>query len=263
MTFTSDELMTVATARFIKDQASVFIGTGLPMVAAYLAKATHAPDATLMFESGVLAPQPRSIARAVGDPRLQSTARRVTGMLDALLLLHGGHVDFGVLGGAQIDRFGNINSTAIGPGGYHRPATRLGGSGGANDIASAAGSFLIVMRHTRRAFVEKVDHVTTPGFLDGPGGRERAGLRGAGPVGLVTDLGVFTFDDQSKEMQIASLHPFVTLEQVGAATGFTLPPAPDMGQTPPPSQAELDLLRNHIDPGRFYLKQTEPMGMPS
>src|SRR4051812_30115167 len=143
-------MMTVATSRFIEDGWKAFIGTGLPMVAAYLAKATHAPDVTLMFESGVIAAEPRTIARAVGDPRLQSTARRVSGMLDGLLLLHGGNVDFGVLGGAQVDRFGNINSTAVGGQSYARPATRLGGSGGANDIASAAKEFLIVVRHSRR-----------------------------------------------------------------------------------------------------------------
>lgn len=258
--FTSDELMTVATSRFIGEGQNVFIGTGLPMVAAYLAKASHAPNATLMFESGVLAPEPRSIAKAVGDPRLQSTARRVSGMLDALLLLHGGNVDFGVLGGAQVDRYGNINSTAIGPGGYTKPSTRLGGSGGANDIASAAGSFLIVMRHTRRAFVERVDHVTSPGFLDGPGARERAGLRGSGPVGLVSDLGVFGFHPETKEMYIRSLHPFVTLDQVAEATGFELPPAPDMTETPPPTDEDLELLRTRIDPERFYLKERRFMG---
>lgn len=258
--FTSDELMTVATARFIENNKNVFIGTGLPMVAAYLAKATHAPNTTLMFESGVLAPEPRSIAKAVGDPRLQSTARRVSGMLDALLLLHGGNVDFGVLGGAQVDRYGNINSTAIGPGGYSKPSTRLGGSGGANDIASASRSFLIVMRHSRRAFVERVDHVTSPGFLDGPGGRERAGLRGSGPVGLVSDLGVFGFDAETKQMFIRSLHPYVTVEQVQEATGFELLPGPDMIETPPPSAEELELLRSSIDPEHFYLKERRFMG---
>lgn len=261
--FTSDELMTVATSRFIVDGQNVFIGTGLPMVAAYLAKATHAPNATLMFESGVLAPEPRSIAKAVGDPRLQSTARRVTGMLDALLLLHGGNVDFGVLGGAQVDRFGNINSTAIGPGGYAKPSTRLGGSGGANDIASAAKAFLIVMRHTRRAFVNKVDHVTSPGFLDGPGARERAGLRGGGPVGVVTDLGIFGFRPDSKEMYVRSLHRGVTLDQVADATGFALLPNDDLIETPAPTAHELELLRTQIDPDGFYLKEHRYMGAAS
>ncbi|NUU08462.1 CoA-transferase [Leifsonia sp. C5G2] len=252
--FTSDEIMTVATSRFIRDGWNAFIGTGLPMVAAYLAKATHAPDVTLMFESGVLAPEPRSIARAVGDPRLQSTARRVSGMLDALLLLQGGNVDFGVLGGAQVDRFGNINSTAVGGEGYRRPATRLGGSGGANDIASAAGEFLIVVRHSRRTFVESVDHLTTPGFITGPGAREAAGLRGRGPVGVVTDLGVFGFDEVTKEMTAVSLHPGVHWADVEAATGFAIGRPDDLPTTPPPSEEELELLRVHIDPDGIYLK---------
>lgn len=251
---TRDEMMTVATSRFIRDGWSAFIGTGLPMVAAYLAKATHAPNATLMFESGVLAPEPRSIARAVGDPRLQSTARRVSGMLDALLLLQGGNVDFGVLGGAQVDRFGNINSAAVGGEGYHRPATRLGGSGGANDIASAAGRFLIVVRHSRRTFVEKVDHLTTPGFLTGPGAREAAGLRGRGPVGVVTDLGVFGFDDTTKRMTAVSLHPGVEWQHVVDATGFALERPDRLVTTEPPSPEELRLLRTRIDPDGIYLK---------
>lgn len=252
--FTRDEMMTVATSRFIHDGWNAFIGTGLPMVAAYLAKATHAPNATLMFESGVLAPEPRTIARAVGDPRLQSTARRVSGMLDALLLLQGGNVDFGVLGGAQVDRYGNINSTAIGGDGYARPATRLGGSGGANDIASAAGEFLIVVRHTRRTFVEQVDHLTTPGYITGPGAREAAGLRGRGPVGVVTDLGVFGFDERSKTMTAVSLHPGIQWEQVVAATGFELDRPASIPVTPAPGAEELRLLRERIDPTGVYLK---------
>lgn len=251
---TRDEMMTVATSRFIRDGWNAFIGTGLPMVAAYLAKATHAPNATLMFESGVLAPEPRSIARAVGDPRLQSTARRVSGMLDALLLLHGGNVDFGVLGGAQVDRYGNINSAAVGGEGYHRPGTRLGGSGGANDIASAAGQFLIVVRHSRRTFVERVDHLTSPGFITGPGAREAAGLRGRGPIGVVTDLGVFGFHEKTKQMSVVSLHPGVEWEQVVAATGFELDPPQTIATTEPPTRQELKILRTRIDPEGIYLK---------
>ncbi len=252
--FTPDEMMTVATSRFIHDGWHAFIGTGLPMVAAYLAKATHAPDVTLMFESGVIAAEPRTIARAVGDPRLQSTARRVSGMLDGLLLLHGGNVDFGVLGGAQVDRFGNINSTAVGGEGYSHPATRLGGSGGANDIASAAKEFLIVVRHTPRTFVERVDHLTTPGYLTGPGARQAAGLRGRGPVGVVTDLGVFGFDDETKRMKATSLHPGIEWQDVERATGFEIDRPESIDVTPEPTEHELRLLRLQIDPNGVYLK---------
>jgi glutaconate CoA-transferase, subunit B len=251
VSFSKDEIMTVATSRYINEGDTVFIGTGLPMVAAYLAKATHAPNVALMFESGVLDPRPRSIAKAVGDPRLISTARRVSGMLDSLLMLQGGRVDLGVLGCAQVDRFGNINTTAIGS--YERPSTRLPGSGGANDIASCARNHLIVTRHNRRTFVEKVDYLTTPGHLSGPGARAKAGLPGAGPVGVVTDLGVFGFDAQTCEMVVESVHPGVSLDDVRAATSFELTVKPDLGETEPPSDSELDILRTRIDPEGVYL----------
>ncbi|GAA1869034.1 CoA-transferase subunit beta [Asanoa iriomotensis] len=251
MSFSKDEIMTVATSRYIADGDTVFIGTGLPMVAAYLAKATHAPNVALMFESGVLDPRPRSIAKAVGDPRLVSTARRVSGMMDSLLMLQGGRVDLGVLGCAQVDRFGNINTTAIGS--YERPSTRLPGSGGANDIASCAKHHLIVTRHNRRTFVESVDYLTTPGHLTGPGARQRAGLPGGGPIGVVTDLGVFGFDARTCEMVVESVHPGVSLDDVRAATAFELAVKPDLSETKPPSDSELDILRTRIDPEGVYL----------
>ncbi|WP_341718472.1 CoA-transferase [Micromonospora sp. FIMYZ51] len=251
MTCSKDEIMTVATGRYIADGDTVFIGTGLPMVAAYLAKATHAPNVALMFESGVLDPRPRSIAKAVGDPRLVSTARRVSGMLDSLLMLHGGRVDLGVLGCAQVDRFGNINTTAIGS--YQKPSTRLPGSGGANDIASCARQHLIVTRHNRRTFVETVDYLTTPGYLTGPGARERAGLPGGGPIGVVTDLCVFGFDPQTCEMVVESVHPGVSLDDVRAATAFELTVSPDLHETVAPTADELDILRTRIDPDGVYL----------
>ena len=251
MSFSKDEIMTVATSRYINEGDTVFIGTGLPMVAAYLAKATHAPNVALMFESGVLDPRPRSIAKAVGDPRLISTARRVSGMLDSLLMLQGGRVDLGVLGCAQVDKFGNINTTAIGS--YAKPSTRLPGSGGANDIASCAKNHLIVTRHNRRTFVETVDYLTTPGHLSGPGAREKAGLPGAGPVGVVTDLGVFGFDAQTCEMVVESVHPGVSLDDVRAATSFELTVRPDLGETTAPTAHELDILRTRIDPEGVYL----------
>jgi glutaconate CoA-transferase, subunit B len=249
--FSMDEVMTIVTSKFIHDHDTVFIGTGLPMVAAYLAKATHAPSAALLFESGVLDPQPKSIAKAVGDPRLISTARRVSGMLDSLLILHGGRVDLGVLGCAQIDVFGNINTTAIG--GYVKPKTRLPGSGGANDIASLAKRHVVVTRHNRRTFVSEVDYITTPGFLAGPGARERAGLPGGGPVGVVTDLCAFAFDSESCTMVLESLHPGVSLDDVRAATGFEVTVSPSLRTTPTPSATELDILRTRIDPEGVYL----------
>jgi glutaconate CoA-transferase, subunit B len=249
--FSMDEVMTIATSKYISDGDTVFIGTGLPMVAAYLAKATHAPSCALLFESGVLDPQPKSIAKAVGDPRLVSTARRVSGMLDSLLLLHGGRVDLGVLGCAQVDRYGNINTTAIGT--YEKPKTRLPGSGGANDIASMARHHVIVTRHNRRTFVDTVDYLTTPGHLTGPGSRARAGLRGAGPVGVVTDLCVFGFAPDTCQMVLETVHPGVTLDDVRAATGFEVTVRGDLATTPLPTPTELDILRHQIDPAGVYL----------
>jgi glutaconate CoA-transferase, subunit B len=251
--YSMDEIMTIATSKYMRDRDTLFIGTGLPMVAAYLAKATHAPSSALLFESGVLDPEPKRIAKAVGDPRLVSTARRVSGMVDSLLILHGGRVDLGVLGCAQVDRFGNINTTAVGPGGYASPSTRLPGSGGANDIASMAKNFVIVTRHNKRTFVEKLDYLTTPGFLTGPGARERAGLRGGGPVAVVTDKCVLEFDGETREMFLKSVHPGVSVDDVQQATGFQLVVPDDVPDTAAPTPEELHILRTRIDPEGVYL----------
>jgi glutaconate CoA-transferase subunit B len=249
--FSMDEVMTVATSRYITDGDTVFIGTGLPMVAAYFAKATHAPRSALLFESGVLDPRPKSIAKAVGDPRLISTARRVSGMLDSLLMLHGGRVDLGVLGCAQIDRYGNINTTAIGS--YNKPSTRLPGSGGANDIASMARHHVIVTRHNRRTFVENVDYLTTPGHLTGPRARQKAGLPGGGPIGVVTDMCVFGFDPDTCEMVLESLHPGVSRDDVRSATGFEVTESSNLRVTAAPTASDLDILRHRIDPEGVYI----------
>jgi glutaconate CoA-transferase subunit B len=251
--FSMDEVMVIATSKYMLDRNTLFIGTGLPMVAAYFAKATHAPNAVLLFESGVLDPQPKYIAKAVGDPRLISTARRVSGMMDSLLLLQGGRVDLGVLGCAQIDKFGNINTTAIGSGGYAKPSTRLPGSGGANDIASMAKNFVIVTRHNSRTFVEKLDYLTSPGYLTGPGARKRAGLIGGGPIAVVTDKCIFEFNQDTCEMFVKSIHPGVSAKDVIDATGFEISISPEVEHTSVPKSSELDILRNQIDPEGVYL----------
>jgi glutaconate CoA-transferase subunit B len=251
--FSMDEVMTIATSKYMLDRSTIFIGTGLPMVAAYFAKATHAPSVVLLFESGVLDPQPKYIAKAVGDPRLMSTARRVSGMMDSLLLLHGGRVDLGVLGCAQIDKFGNINTTAIGSGGYAKPSTRLPGSGGANDIASMAKNFVIVTRHKPRTFVDRLDYLTSPGYLTGPGAREKAGLVGGGPIAVVTDKCIFEFDKDSCEMTVKSIHPGVTADEIIEATGFKILIGSEVEQTAVPRVSELEILRNQIDPEGVYI----------
>jgi glutaconate CoA-transferase subunit B len=246
-----DEFMTVAAAREIRDGDVAFIGTGLPMVAAYLAKATHAPRVRLVFESGIIDPAPRELAAGVGDYRLAYGSPKIAGTAYALSLLQSGRIDIGFLGTAEIDRFGNLNSTVIGP--YRRPRVRLPGSGGANDIASMAGRFVVICRLDRRRFVEKLNYLTSPGFLSGPGAREAAGLPGSGPARVITDLAVLGFDPTTKQMRIEELFPGVTEEQVRERCGFPLPAAPTVGEAPVPSERQLHLLRHVIDPNGLYL----------
>lgn len=249
---TRQEIMAVAAAREVRDGEVAFIGTGLPMVAAYLAKYTHAPGSVLIFESGVVGAEPRELATGVGDLRLLHRCVKATGLYYALSLLQGGVVDIGFLGAAEVDQYGNLNSTVIGD--YRRPTVRLPGSGGANDIGSLARRLLIMVPHDRRRLVPRVQYLTTPGFLDGPGARERAGLRGAGPSRVITDLAVLDFEPASKRMRLVTLHPGVSVEDVETQTGFPLLMAPEVGETAPPSAEEVRLLRERIDPEGIYIK---------
>jgi acyl CoA:acetate/3-ketoacid CoA transferase beta subunit len=246
-----DEFMAVAAAREIRNGDVAFIGTGLPMVAAYLAKATHAPDVKLVFESGIVDPQPRELATGVGDYRLAHGAPMVAGTAYALSLLQGGVIDIGFLGTAEIDPYGNLNSTVIGA--YRQPKVRLPGSGGANDIASMAGRFVVICRLERKRFVEKLQYLTTPGYLTGPGAREDAGLPGAGPVRVITDCAVLGFDPDTKRMRIEALYPGVETADVQARCGFELALAPQIERLTTPDDQQLRLLREVIDPGRVYV----------
>ena len=248
---TRQEIMAVAAAREIQDGEVAFIGTGLPMVAAYLAKFTHAPSAVLVFESGIVDARPRELATGVGDFRLLNGCVKATGLYYALSLLQGGFIDLGFMGGAEVDEYGNLNSTAIG--GYARPKVRLPGSGGANDIGSLAGRIVIMMPHEKRRLVPQVQYLTTPGFLDGPGGRERAGLRGEGPTRAITDLAVLDFEPRSKRMRLLTVHPGVTPEEVQARTGFPLLLAESVGETPAPSAEQVAVLRGRVDPEGIYI----------
>lgn len=248
---TPDELMAVMAAREIRNTDVAFIGTGLPMVAAYLAKATHAPDVKLVFESGIVDPQPRELASGVGDYRLAYGSPMVAGTAYALGLLQGGVIDLGFLGTAEIDGYGNLNSTVIGA--YRRPTVRLPGSGGANDIASMAGRFVVICRLERKRFVEKLHYLTTPGYLDGPGAREKAGLPGAGPARVITDLAVLGFDADTKRMRIEALYPGVDAADVQARCGFELGLAPQIERLTAPDSSQLSLLREVIDPARQYI----------
>lgn len=250
--FTTDELMVVAAAREIRDNMVCFVGTGLPMVAAYLAKATHAPDMVMIFESGIIDSRPRKIAVGVGDFALLRGSTMLANLQYVFGLLQRGAIDLGFLGAAQVDEYGNINSTVIGD--YFKPKVRLPGSGGANDIASLARETVIIVRHELRKFPKRVDYLTTPGFLTGPGSREAAGLPGKGPKRVITTLGVLGFDNATKKMVVQSLHPGVTLEQMQAQTGFELEVASNLKVTDPPTTEELRLIRE-IDPEDVYVNK--------
>src|SRR5262245_11655447 len=218
---TLEEIMVYTAATEISDGSSVFVGTGLPMLAAYLAKATHAPEVSLLFESGVLDPTPTHLALGVGDFRLMSGATSIRGLHYALSLLQRGVIDVGFLGAAEVDVYGNINTTVIG-GDYLHPSKRLPGSGGANDIASSARSTVVMCPHRAERLVERVQYVTSPGFLGGGDERVRAGLSGGGPSMIITDLAVFRFHPDSRRAFVSSIHPGVEPDAVVERAGFEL-----------------------------------------
>lgn len=252
MSFTATELMICSAARELEDGKSVAVGTGLPCAAAMLAQRTHAPNLVILFEAGGVAPQLPTMPVSVGDSTTFHRALMATSMADVMQFCQRGMVDYTFLSGAQIDPYGNLNSTVIGP--HAKPKVRLPGSGGANDLASFCWRTLIVMKHDAKKFSEKLDFLTTPGYLTGPGAREAAGLpTGSGPYKVITDLAVLGFDEQSKRMQVESLHPGVTLEQVRDNTGFDLGQAAELGRTEPPCEEELRLLREEVDPHRLII----------
>src|SRR4051812_27876447 len=219
MLYTPMELMICCAARLLENGRTVAVGTGVPCAAAMLAQRTHAPDLVILFEAGGVAPQLPTMPISVGDSRTFHRAVMATSMADIMETCQRGLIDYTFLGGAQIDAYGNLNSTLIG-GTYPKPKVRLPGSGGANDLASLCWRILVVTNHDRRRFVEKLDFLTTPGYLSGPGAREAAGLPpGTGPFRVITDLAVLGYDERTKRRQVRSLHPGVRLERVRAATG--------------------------------------------
>ena len=242
------EMMTVAAARSLAGARTVFVGVGLPNRACNLARRTAAPELELIYEAGVVGARPARPPLSIGDPTLVTGATSVVAQADLFgLYLQGGRVEVALLGGAQIDRYGNLNTTVIGP--YDHPQVRLPGSGGACEIATNAGRTFIIMSLTRRAFVARVDFVTSPGHLTGGDARARLGLPGAGPALVITDKALFDFANPEREMQLTSLHPGVTVEEVEAAVGWPLRQAPTVGATPAPSAEELRLLREMSDAG--------------
>lgn len=247
--YTPAELMVAAAAREIRDGEVVFVGMRLPLLAFCLARSTHAPTAVGLFENGVVRDSPAlAFLVTMSDGPNVTGAVWCTEMREVMGLMQAGRVTLGFIGGAQVDRFGNLNTTYVGP---RERALRLPGSGGAPDIASLARRHVVIMAHERRRFVERVDYVTSPGHGEGGDWRARTGLPGGGPAAVITTLGLFRFDPVTREMVLASVHPGVTAEEVQAQTGWPLRPAVPVVETPPPSADELAMIRR-FDPEGFW-----------
>ncbi|GHF48899.1 glutaconate CoA-transferase subunit B [Amycolatopsis bartoniae] len=241
-TYTSDEMMSIAAARALSGGQRCFVGIGLPSTAANLARRTHAPDLVLVYESGTLGSKPGRLPASIGDGILAETADAVISVPEVFnYWLQPGRIDIGFLGAAQLDRFGNINTTVIGDD-YAHPKVRLPGAGGAPEIAASCREVYVVVRQSKRSFVEKVDFITSFGHGRGHGEREKLGLRGAGPTLVITDLGVFR-PDETGELVLTQLHEGVEVEQVREATGWDLKVSPELSRTPAPTETELQTLR--------------------
>jgi glutaconate CoA-transferase subunit B len=242
MSWTADEMMTIAAARALRPGARCFVGIGLPSMAANLARRTSAPDLVLVYESGTIGAKPDRLPLSIGDGELAVTADAVVSVPEMFnYWLQPGRIDTGFLGAAQIDRYGNINTTVIGD--YRDPAVRLPGAGGAPEIAASCGEVIVIVRQSKRSFVDRVEFVTSVGYGSGPGDRARLGLRGRGPVLVITDLGVLEPDPGSCELTLTRLHPGVTADQAREATGWPLRVASPLGATPSPTGTELTALR--------------------
>ncbi|HTK74535.1 MAG TPA: CoA-transferase [Gemmataceae bacterium] len=252
MSYTPIELMICCAARALEDGRTVAVGTGVPCAAAMLAQRTHAPNLVVLFEAGGVAPQLPTMPISVGDSRTFHRAVMATSMADVMQFAQRGMIDYTFLGGAQIDAYGNLNSTVCGD--YRKPMVRFPGSGGANDLASFCWRTIVVTQQNAKRFVETLDFLTTPGYLTGPGAREAAGLvPGAGPYRVITDLAVMGYGEQTKRMTVLSLHPGVKLEHVRAATAFRLEFLESLDTTPTPTDDELRILREEVDPHRYIL----------
>jgi len=249
--YSASEMMIAVAARMLKGARTVFVGVGLPNIACNLARVTVAPDMEMIYESGVYGARPERLPLSIGDPTLVSGAVSVVSMADLLgLYLQRGLVEIALLGGAQIDKYGNLNSSVIGD--YNKPKTRLPGSGGACEIATNAQRTFMIMRLKRRAFVEKLDFVTSPGHLSGGDSRSRLGLPGKGPEIVITDRAILNFDNAEREMQLSAIYPGVSEQDVRAETGWDLRRAPMIEEVSPPSPEELRLIRQELDPNGMY-----------
>jgi len=247
------ELLAFSGARVLEDKKSVFVGTGLPIVAAALAQKTHAPNLLIVFEAGGVGPQLPELAISVGESRTFHRAIAASSMHDVMSLSQAGHIDYGFLGAAQMDMYGNINTTVIGD--HDLPQARLPGSGGANDVASFSQKLIIIIANqSKRTFVNKLDFLTTPGYLDGPGARERAGLpKDTGPYRVITQLGIYGFDEGTKRLNLISLHPGVSLGEVKENSSFEILIPDKVETSPEPTDEDLRILREEIDSAAIVL----------
>ncbi|MEA2834866.1 MAG: glutaconate CoA-transferase, subunit [Methylobacteriaceae bacterium] len=248
--YTANEILTVLSARQLRDGQVVFAGVGVPLLAATLAQRTRCPGLTILFEGGVIGAfvEPGKLPPSTNDQRCTKRANMVLGSAEVLLLLQRGYVDVGFMGGAQIDQYGNLNSSFIGDPAH--PKTRLPGTGGGNDISSLA-NMIVAMKHEKRRFVEHVDFITSPGFISGGDSRAKSGLPTGGMFRVVTELAVFSFEDEERRMKVAALNPGVTRQEVQDKTGFELIFDDDLAVTEPPSEHELSTLRL-LDPERLF-----------
>lgn len=246
------ELSIVTAARSLEDGSTVGVGTGAPCAAAMLAQMTHAPNLVIMFEAGGISPLLPTMPISVGDSRTFYKAIMASSMCEIMETCQRGMVDYTFLGGAQIDMYGNLNSTCIGC--WNTPKVRFPGSGGANDFASFCWKVMVITPQDKRRFVEKVDFITTPGYLDGPGAREKAGLpRGTGPHRVITNMAVMGYDEETKRMRVESVHHGYTFEDVQENAGFELLKAREIVETPTPTKEELEILRTKVDPKRYII----------
>ena len=246
------ELMIVAASRELEDGATVGVGTGAPCAAAMLAQKTKAPNLVIMFEAGGISPLLPTMPISVGDSRTFYKAVMASGMCEIMETCQRGMVDYTFLGGAQIDMYGNLNSTVIGD--WANPKVRFPGSGGANDFASLCWRIMVITPQDARRFVERVSFITTPGYLDGPGARETAGLPAdTGPHKVITNMAVMGYDPETKRMRVESIHKGYTFDDVQENTGFELLKAPEVVETPEPTEEELHLLRDEVDPNRYII----------
>ena len=248
--FSPQELMVCQAARQLRDGEVVFVGIGLPNLACNLARRLHAPKLVLVYESGAVGADPKRLPISIGDPSLVTNSLGVFSMFDVFsFYLQRGLIDVGFLQGVQIDRFGNLNTTVIGD--YQRPKVRLPGSGGACEIAILAKRVFVIAPQSKRSFPERVDFITSPGFIDGPEGRRKLGLPGGGPVMVITNLGCYEFSDG--EMVLTSLHPGCTVEQVRENTGWDVRISPQLKTTEVPNDEELRIIREDLDPSHLFI----------